>query len=88
MAAGQKLTPKSSRAITAAQVRAARAYLGLQQHELADEAGVERKTVMEFERRPGAATPETTAAIRAAVERLGIRFLFSGGRGVGITEKN
>jgi transcriptional regulator with XRE-family HTH domain len=56
----------------------ARAALGWSADELADVIGVERKTIIRFER--GASNPRDTNmdAIRNALEAAGVRFIDSG----------
>ena len=70
--------------VTAAQIRAARAFLELSQGELADRADVGRSAVADFER--GARIPHdsTLRKIEAAFQSLGVELLFDGMRGVGI----
>ena len=70
--------------ISSAQLRAARAWLEISQDDLAAKAGVGRRAIADFER--GARLPydRTLDHLRAAVEELGIIFVFEGGLGVGI----
>ncbi|MGX7745714.1 helix-turn-helix transcriptional regulator [Rhodopseudomonas parapalustris] len=66
------------------QVRAARAWLNLSQQELAEQARVSKRTLASFEQ--GASIPydRTLRDVQAALEQLGIEFLFDGDIGVGI----
>ena len=57
------------------QIRAARAFLDWQQHELANRAGVARKTITDFERELRTPTPRVVADIVATLEDAGIRFI-------------
>jgi transcriptional regulator with XRE-family HTH domain len=70
--------------ISAAQVRAARAFLELSQEELAKAAKVGRIAIADYER--GARVPydSTLEQIRAVLEAAGVEFLFEGSLGVGI----
>jgi transcriptional regulator with XRE-family HTH domain len=70
--------------ISAAQSRAARAWLGISIDELAEKAGIGRRAVADFER--GARMPygRTLIAMRNALEALGAQFLFDGKRPIGI----
>lgn len=66
------------------QIRAARAWLNLSQQELAEVAGVSKRTLAAFEQ--GATIPydRTLRDIQWALEKLGIEFVFDGSVGVGI----
>ncbi len=66
------------------QLRAARAWLGLSQTELAKISKVAPQTIKNFER--GASVPyeRTLRDIQKSLEELGIEFVFDGGEGVGI----
>ena len=67
-------TPTS--ALSHAQIRAARAYLGWTALELAEESGVSFSTVRRVEMPgPRAVRDENIAAIRAAFARHGVRFV-------------
>jgi transcriptional regulator with XRE-family HTH domain len=70
--------------ITAAQLRAARAFIELSQAEIALAAKVGRSAIADFER--GARVPydRTLRDIAQALETAGIEFLFDGMKGVGI----
>jgi len=73
--------------ISPAQLRAARAWLELSQDDLAAKAGVGRRAIADFER--GARLPydRTLDHLRAAIEELGITFVFAGELGAGIHYK-
>ena len=66
------------------QLRAARAWLGLSQNDVAKISKVASKTIKNFER--GASVPyeRTLRDIQEALEKLGIEFVFEGEEGVGI----
>jgi DNA-binding XRE family transcriptional regulator len=66
------------------QLKAARAWLGLSQNEVAKLSKVASKTIKNFER--GASVPyeRTLRDIQKSLEELGIEFVFDGGEGVGI----
>lgn len=70
--------------ISAAQLRAARAWLDISQDALAEKAGVGRRAIADFER--GARLPydRTLDQLRLALEALGIEFVFDGDRGIGV----
>lgn len=65
--------------ITPEQCRAARAYLGWTQRELAEKANVKRNTVSNLERGEHSATLTSLRYIRYALESGGIGFLENGG---------
>jgi transcriptional regulator with XRE-family HTH domain len=62
--------------MTPEQCRAARAWLGLSQQELATRANVAKNTVHLFEAGLRNPTPNNIAALRRAIEAGGIRLLF------------
>ena len=76
--------------ITAAQVRAARAMLGIDQKTLAELAGVSLPTIQRMERNTGnvRGVVETLTKVVGALDRAGIEFItdeaasMGGGRGV------
>jgi transcriptional regulator with XRE-family HTH domain len=74
----------SSPVITAAQLRAARAFLELSQAEIALAAKVGRSAIADFER--GARLPydRTLRDIASALEAAGIELIFDGAHGVGL----
>lgn len=60
--------------ISADQIRAARAFLSLSQDQLAEAAGISRKSLYELEQ--GAAVHQsTTLAVRRTLEGLGVWFV-------------
>lgn len=73
--------------ISAAQLRAARAWLEISQDDLAAKAGVGRRAIADFER--GARMPydRTLQQLRIALEALGVQFVFEGMLGVGVIVK-
>jgi DNA-binding XRE family transcriptional regulator len=66
------------------QIRAARAWIGLSQEELADEAGVARRTVIRLENSDEPRSERIMEKLRTALEKHGIEFLFEGPHGVGL----
>jgi transcriptional regulator with XRE-family HTH domain len=62
--------------MTPEQCRAARAWLGLSQQELATRANVAKNTVHLFEAGLRNPTPNNITALRRAIEAEGIRLLF------------
>jgi DNA-binding XRE family transcriptional regulator len=73
--------------ISAAQLRAARAWLEISQDDLAAKAGVGRRAIADFERGARAPYERTLEQLQLAVQTLGIQFVFEGVRGVGIVDK-
>ena len=76
--------------ITAAQCRAGRALVGMQQGDLADRARVARKTLVDFE--AGGAVPNSgnLIAITAVLDNAGVEFIAedaAGGPGVRLRAK-
>ena len=69
--------------ITAAQLRAARAMLGIDQKTLADMAGVSVPTVQRMEARRGnvKGAVESLTRVIDALDRKGIEFLYAGSPG-------
>ena len=69
------------------QLRAARAWLGLSQNDVAKISKVASKTIKNFER--GASMPyeRTLRDIQKVLEERGIEFVFDGGEGVGIRKR-
>lgn len=61
--------------ISPEQCRAGRALLGWTQQRLADEAGIARKTVVDFERRARTLHGGSRRAIAAALESGGVHFI-------------
>ena len=71
------------------QSRAARAWLGWSQRELAQRARVSLSTVQDFERGQRTPIANNEAALRRAIEAQGIRLLFDeGGLAAGIARRN
>lgn len=58
--------------------------LGWSQGDLAEQAGVARQTVVDFERGARDPYPNNLAAIRAALETAGVEFLAENGGGPGV----
>jgi len=71
--------------VNAFQIRAARAWVGLSQQQLADEAGIAGRTLMRIENSEEPGSDRTMQKLRTALERHGIEFLFEGLQGVGIS---
>lgn len=61
--------------VSASQVRAARALLGISQDELAAKSGVPKRTVVRFELGEGIPRQSTVKAIADALEHAGISFI-------------
>ncbi len=80
--------------ITAAQMRAARALLGIEQKKLAELAGVSVPTIQRMEARPGTVrgVVDTLTKVVEALDRAGIELIgdnaqsLAGGRGVRLKE--
>jgi transcriptional regulator with XRE-family HTH domain len=71
--------------MTPAQVRAARALLGLSQPELAERATLSVTALRNFERGASGLHRNNLAAVRAAIEAAGAELIEAdGGRGVGV----
>ncbi|OSI67452.1 hypothetical protein BSZ21_17535 [Bradyrhizobium canariense] len=70
--------------MTAKQFKAARAWLDLSQQDLATETLVGRRAIQEFELGNRDPQPRTLRDLREALEKRGVKFLFIGGRAVGI----
>ena len=66
------------------QIRAARAWIGLSQAELAREAGVAKRTVIRLENSEEPRSDRIIEKLRSALERRGIEFIFEGPQGVGL----
>jgi len=62
--------------IAPSQLRAARAWLGWSQDELALESGVSKHSIARYERGRSLAYDDTLAKLRAVLEAAGIRFHF------------
>lgn len=82
--------------ITAAQLRAARALLGIDQRTLAEMAGVSLPTIQRMEKSEGnvRGVVDTLMKVVAALDRAGIELIYdntrseAGGRGVRLKEPN
>ena len=61
--------------ITPSQCRAGRALLGLTQPELGKAANLGLSTVVDFERTRRAVSEDAVAALKAALEALGVEFI-------------
>lgn len=61
--------------VSASQVRAARALLGISQDELAAKSGIPKRTIVRFELEEGVPRQSTADAISDALEDAGIRFI-------------
>ena len=70
--------------ITEKQCRAARAWLGISQDELARLSGVSTRTIAHFETASRIPHARTLRDIMRAFERLGIELQFEGLEGVGL----
>jgi len=64
--------------MNAKQCRAARGLLDMKQAELAESAGLGDSTIIDFERERRPVSEKAQSAIRAALERAGVRFLAPG----------
>ncbi|GAA6623091.1 helix-turn-helix domain-containing protein [Scytonema sp. NUACC26] len=67
-----------------AQCRAARALLGWSQEELSKKANVARATVADFEREARVPVTNNMLAIKEALERGGVEFIYKNGSGIGV----
>lgn len=70
--------------LTAAQARAARAWLNWSKQELADRSGISEKTITRFELGHSVPYASTLAKMRSAFEDAGICFQFEGASAKGI----
>lgn len=70
--------------ISAAQVRAARAWLGWSQEKLAEQAGVSKRAVVRAESGSSVPHRETSAKLQAALETAGVQFRFNKMVGTGV----
>lgn len=85
---GQASPDSAERAVTAAQVRAARGMTGLSKEELAKMAGVSISTVVRLEdaHSPVRPRPDTVMSVRRALEQAGVVFTFEPGVKPGVRE--
>jgi len=74
--------------LTPEQSRAARAWLGWSQGELAKRAGVSLSTVQDFERGQRTPIANNLAAIRGALKGAGIRLVFDRNGAAGILRED
>ena len=75
--------------ITSAQIRAARALLGIDQRSLAEASGLSLPTIQRMEASDGTVrgNVDTLTKVVEALERAGIELLNVGGRGVRLKDK-
>lgn len=71
--------------LTAAQARAARAWLNWSKQELADRTGISEKTITRFELGHSVPYSSTLFKIRSAFEDAGVSFQFEGAAAKGIS---
>lgn len=76
--------------LTAAQLRSARALLGIEQKTLADLAGVSLPTIQRMEASEGIVRGniDTLTKVVEALDRAGVELLYIGGRGVRLKERS
>ena len=70
--------------ITVEQCRAARAILGVTQQQLADEASVNKRTIMDFESGNRTPIPSTLSVLETALSAMGVEFIPENGGGAGV----
>ena len=80
------MSPSGS-VITPGQCRAARAFLGWSQKELAEKAGISAVAVNQFERGISEPRRSTLDVVRRAFERAGVVFIDENGGGAGLRLK-
>jgi transcriptional regulator with XRE-family HTH domain len=73
-------------ALSPAQVRAARAWLGWSQDELANRSHVAKRTIARLESTGGSTHARTLHDLRRAFEEEGLEFLFSAGVATGFVD--
>ena len=73
--------------LTAAQCRAARALVRMNQDDLAKAAEVATKTIAQFETEARTPYPRTLQALRMALEDAGVEFMDRNGGGAGVRLK-
>lgn len=71
--------------VTARQIRAARAWLGWSQQDLADRSKVAKRTIAEFELGNRVPYDRTLRDLKEALEAAGVVFQFDGMSGTGIS---
>lgn len=69
------------------QCRAARAWLGWSQDDLAEKAVCARRTIAAFEQEKSVPFDRTLRDLQRAFEDAGITFLMDGARGIGLQER-
>ena len=70
--------------IIPAQIRAARALVGLTQDDLASASGLPKRTIARIELAEVAPRQSTLSAIRTALEAAGVEFIAENGGGAGV----
>lgn len=70
--------------IIPAQIRAARALVGLTQDDLASVSGLPKRTIARIELAEVAPRQSTLSAIRTALEAAGVEFIAENGGGAGV----
>ncbi|MCH4091082.1 helix-turn-helix domain-containing protein [Acetobacter sp.] len=70
--------------ITPGQARAARAFIGWSQDQLAENSGIPKRTIVRFELGEGSPRTSTLDAIRSALETAGVEFIPENGGGAGV----
>ena len=73
--------------ITSQQCKGARAMLGLSRSDLAKQANVAERTLIDFERGARAPYERTLRDIREALETAGVEFIDENGGGAGVRLK-
>ena len=73
--------------VSAAQIRAARSWLLMDQETLSDLSGVSTRTIARFENGETVPQERTLRDLRRAIEDQGLEFLFDGLEAVGIRKK-
>jgi hypothetical protein len=74
--------------ISPSQCRAGRALLEITQTKLAASAGLGLSTVVDFEKERRQVSPESVEAIRRALVRAGVEFIYENGGGPGVRLRN
>jgi len=72
--------------INSQQCRAARAWLGWSQDDLAEKSGCARRTIAAFEQEKSVPFDRTLRDIQKTLEAAGITFLMDGAQGIGLQE--
>lgn len=70
--------------ITPAQIRAARALLGMTQPQLARASGLGLSTVVDFEKTRREVSRDSIDALSIALEKAGVEFIAENGGGAGV----